>query len=43
MSSSNAINYFPPNNDFIFQTDTYTAVYKRLTGKDVTFEFPGAA
>jgi len=23
------------------QTDTYTAIYKNLTGKEVTFEFPG--
>merc|ERR1711920_832876 len=30
-------------NNVEHKTDTYTAVYKRLTGKDVTFEFPGAA
>lgn len=24
----------------IFQVDTFTAVYKKLTGRDVTFEFP---
>ncbi len=24
----------------LFQTDTFTAVYKKLTGKEVTFEFP---
>ncbi len=23
-----------------FQMDTFTAVYKKLTGKEVTFEFP---
>ena len=23
-----------------FQTDTFAAVYKKLTGKDVNFEFP---
>merc|ERR1712048_1252387 len=30
-------------NNVEHKTDTFTAVYKRLTGKDVTFEFPGAA
>jgi len=25
---------------FFFQTETFTAVYKKLTGKEVTFEFP---
>ena len=25
---------------FLFQTDTFAAVYKKLTGKEVTFEFP---
>lgn len=25
---------------FYFQTDTFAAVYKKLTGKEVTFEFP---
>jgi len=25
---------------FSFQLDTFTAVYKKLTGKDVNFEFP---
>lgn len=25
---------------FYFQVDTFTAVYKKLTGKDVAFEFP---
>jgi len=24
----------------LLQTDTFTAVYKKLTGKDVHFEFP---
>lgn len=24
----------------LFQTDTFAAVYKKLTGKEVTFEFP---
>ena len=24
----------------LFQTETFTAVYKKLTGKEVTFEFP---
>ena len=23
-----------------FQVDTFTSVYKKLTGRDVTFEFP---
>lgn len=26
----------------LFQLDTFTAVYKKLTGKDVNFEFPEA-
>merc|ERR1711931_259093 len=30
-------------NNVEHKTDTFTAVYKRLTGKDVTFEFPGTA
>jgi hypothetical protein len=25
---------------FNFQVDTFTSVYKKLTGRDVTFEFP---
>merc|ERR1712243_54488 len=30
-------------NNVEHKTDTFTAVYKRLTGKDVTFKFPGTA
>ena len=28
------------NNLILFQVDTFTSVYKKLTGRDVTFEFP---